>query len=381
MAITLTCLCGKNLQVDDRFAGQQGRCPACGKTLDIPFADGRPAAPSRPPPIPPPLPPTYVRPRHDAPAGSPPPPAPPEQQQQLCNHGGGALEYDADFFVPPPAEVGELLSAHTTMRQGEAPMNPGTRAAVVLFSALGGGIIGLLIALLPRIRHPLWIAFWPLGLAALGAGIALALTRFKRACSYVGRDGVARFACNGGRDQLTRDEVFLFRDAHELRTSQTRHYVNGGYQGTNYTFTWTDINGVTRYVLSGRHNSEPGTPALTHPYYLATSAEFAWTMHLLGQLEAQLNLGGSVAFSLGGRDYVRVSPGRLELSLKGEVIECAAEDVAEARVDQGTFVIKQHGAREGWFSSSGVFRFPYNQLANAQLFLILLDKVAGIRLQ
>jgi hypothetical protein len=44
------------------------------------------------------------------------------------------------------------------------------------------------------------------------------------------------------------------------------------------------------------------------------------------------------------------------------------------------FVIRRLDAKEGWFSSQGVFKFPYSQMANAQLFLILLDKFAGVHL-
>lgn len=36
MAITLSCPCGRKLQVGDEHAGQKGRCPACGWILDIP---------------------------------------------------------------------------------------------------------------------------------------------------------------------------------------------------------------------------------------------------------------------------------------------------------------------------------------------------------
>src|SRR5439155_14853507 len=41
VAILLTCTCGKKLKIDDRYAGKQGRCPACGGTLDIPSGEHR----------------------------------------------------------------------------------------------------------------------------------------------------------------------------------------------------------------------------------------------------------------------------------------------------------------------------------------------------
>src|ERR1700733_12157249 len=41
--IAITCPCGKRLQVSEKYAGQQGLCPICGRALDIPrygSADG-----------------------------------------------------------------------------------------------------------------------------------------------------------------------------------------------------------------------------------------------------------------------------------------------------------------------------------------------------
>src|SRR5262249_24981857 len=107
---------------------------------------------------------------------------------------------------------------------------------------------------------------------------------------------------------------------------------------------------------------------------------FAWTMYLLRQLEAQLTLGRPITFNINKNDWVRVSPGHLRFAFKGETVDCPVEEIGQARVEQGMFTIKRIDAREGWFSSEAVFKFPYSQLANAQLFLILLDKVAGVRL-
>ncbi|MCI0464811.1 MAG: hypothetical protein L0Z62_48420 [Gemmataceae bacterium] len=378
MPILLTCGCGKKLKVGDHLAGQQGLCPACGQTLTIPSSD-HDAPPAPPRAVPPPLPTVQQYPQEESapvdvtiPAG--------QEAQPLTNHGGGPLERDADFFVPPPAEIGELLSAHTTMRQGDEPWSAGARASWALLGAGIGVFIGVLIDLIARIRNPGAMLILPLALGGIGVAIALWATGFKRRCSYIGREGVARFTCTGSRRNITRAELFLFRDATELRIAQTRHYTNGVYQNTAYGFTWTDVSGLTRYVISGSHGSEQGNPPLTHAYHYAASAEIAWTMHLLSQLEAQLTLGQGITFKINKHEWVRVSPGHLRFSFKGQTFDCPVEEIGMARVDQGMFIIKRIDAREGWFSSEGVFKFPYNQLANAQLFLILLDKVAGVRL-
>lgn len=48
--ITVTCQCGKAIQVSDEAAGKTGRCKACGATLTIPLPMGPLSRPSPPPP-------------------------------------------------------------------------------------------------------------------------------------------------------------------------------------------------------------------------------------------------------------------------------------------------------------------------------------------
>jgi hypothetical protein len=56
-------------------------------------------------------------------------------------------------------------------------------------------------------------------------------------------------------------------------------------------------------------------------------------------------------------------------------------DVAEAGVDQGVVRFKRGDAQEGWFSSTGVYKFSFEHLANAQLFFHLLDKLVGVQVR
>src|SRR5262249_47521978 len=147
--------------------------------------------------------------------------APPQGQAPagpIPNHGGAEQSPDADFFVPPPPEIGEVLSAHTNMRQHHEPWPP---AAIVAWCVLGAGIgvlIGAFLMAVIRVRNPAPLLVLPLGLGGIGLAIALWATGFKRRCTYVGREGAARFVCSGSRENVSVREVFLFRDALELRT-------------------------------------------------------------------------------------------------------------------------------------------------------------------
>src|SRR5262249_51451932 len=161
-----------------------------------------------------------------------------EPPQNMTNHGGGEINSKDEFFVPPPPEIGEVVSCHTTLRRNVEPMSPGARIA----GATVAGAVGLALGIVIGVAAKAGAAMVLLALlrAGIGIGMVILCTGFKHTCPYVGKEGVARYTCKGSRDNVT-GRVFTFKDAAELRTQQTRHYTNNVYQGTNYTFTWSDL--------------------------------------------------------------------------------------------------------------------------------------------
>jgi hypothetical protein len=192
--------CGKQLQVKAEFAGLTGKCPSCGATMDIP---------SREEPAPAYATVAVEQPELDAPA---PPAALPrssgrrtnyeEEEWQppagLRNHAGDPLGGNDDFFAAPPPEIGEILSAYTSLRRDRRPMAPGTRLGLAVAVGAAGMVVGLLIAL--NFQDAFWQLFWPVLLAGLGLLITLAATRFRHTCTFVGRAGIASFRCRGSRE-------------------------------------------------------------------------------------------------------------------------------------------------------------------------------------
>jgi hypothetical protein len=355
MSIVLSCECGRKLKISDAMAGQQGQCPACGRVLQIPESVEE----------------------DDLPVVEAAPAAQAEESDEINNHAGSPIPADADFFVDPPAEVGPLHSANTTLRQGKKPWPIWLRVAVTLccvgLALLVAGCIDVF-----AVESIFWRIFWPIAFAVVGLCAGLVASAFTHSCTYVGRDGAAQFACSGRRDNITTREVFRFRDATELRTSQTMHYKNGVYQNTTYTFTWTDVGGRQRFRINGSHRNKEGNPPAADHYHFARAAEFAWTMYLLDDAHRQVQVAGGVKFQVGKGQWVRLSPGKLSFALGGEEQEWEADEVGAAIVQQGVVKIKRRDAKEGWFSSTGVLKFSFDNLANAQLFFHLLDKLLGV---
>jgi hypothetical protein len=377
VAIVLSCECGRKLQISDEFAGQEGQCPSCGRTMIIPGGDGSEmngAADNGFAVV------NAVQPEAVVADKSPEPPTVVPSEEKLTNHGGGPLSRDSDFFAEAPEEIGPVLSAHTTLMTTTRPWSGGGRLVAAGLAGLFGLGIGAGIVLIFEPLAEFWHVFWPTLGTIVGLLIAFAATRFSHTCTYVGRDGVARFNCAGNRNRITGAERFLFRDAAELRTGQTVRYHNGSYQGTDYTFIWTDVGGRKRYGINGTHKAVRDLPPSTDPYHYGLASELAWTASLLAQTQRQFELAGSVPFNLKGGHSVRVSPGGLTIQLGGEPLEWPLNEIDAIMVEKGTVKIKRADAQEGWFSSKGVAKFPFEHLANARLFLHVVNRVLGIRI-
>jgi hypothetical protein len=301
----------------------------------------------------------------------------------VVDHSGRPIPDAADFFHPPPAEIGEVVKASTTLKKGQRPYSTGGRLFLVSMTGLLGALLGVFFVLAAGLRAGLGQLLIPLLLGGLCAALGALPTRFRHRCSYVGRRGVTRFVCAGGRDYLARQEIFLFEDAAELRTAQTRHYVNGVYTGTVYTYTWSGRDGSKRYVLSGRYNSRSGNPPAKDPFHFAVAAEVAWSVFLLDLAQDELETFGALQFNLGGADRVRVGPGFIEMHLRGRTERIEAADIGGISLQDGAFTVKHREARRGFlgFGSSGYFSFPYSQMANARLFFLALDRLLGLRFE
>jgi hypothetical protein len=292
--------------------------------------------------------------------------APPDD---VRHHNGDPLPLGLAFFAPPPDEIGEVVTAHSTLQAGKRPKSLVSR----LLLALGlGSLVAVGVSYLDT-TTPLWsiLAFLAV------AGLTMLLTRFSHHVSYVGKEGVARAWCLGSPRRIKKTEVFLFRDADELRTGQTRQYTNGVYTGTSYTFTWTDAGGRKRYRLSGTYHGEKKPPKPKDPYHFAHRAEVAWSFFLFDRAGRALEQEGAIRFNLGGASWLALGPGFVDIGRKEGVERWTLDEIGGITAKDGTFKIKRKDAKEGWFSSQGVFSFPYAQMANAQLFLIAMERLLG----
>src|SRR5690606_28868065 len=129
------------------------------------------------------------------------------------------------------------------------------------------------------------------------------------------------------------------------------------------------------------YRGEKKPPKPKDPFHFAESAELAWSLYLLDRMQEELKRDGALRFPLGGADFVAVGPGFLVLSRKGTQERWGVDEIGGIAVNDGTLKIKRIDAKEGWFSSQGVFQFPYQQMANARLFLLSINRMLGYTVQ
>jgi hypothetical protein len=210
--------------------------------------------------------------------------------------------------------------------------------------------------------------------AAIGGGIGW--VRGRNVVSYVGKEGIASYVLTKDRSSPKQTHYLLFRSASALRTSATRKFMNGIYTGTDYSFSWSNDQGKTVYHISGEYHLTPKTAK--HPYIFARAAEFSWSNYLLPKLVEQLDRAGAVHFEIKPPDSITVGRGFVDLFFSGKSAHCEREDVESISLHDGYFSIKRKDAQVGWFSSTGVFRFPYGQMPNARLFHFVVENLLGM---
>jgi hypothetical protein len=337
--------CGKKLVAAFEKEGQEARCPVCKTLLIVP---------------------------------------PPEilSAPVTTNHKGGKLSSEADFFAPPPLDIGKVMTANTTLKLSDKPLDRSARYWRAGPTGFMVCLIGVAIVYFAEVQAMGWRVVWIGAVPLVATLMAWRATVFEHSVSYVGNKGVAKIKCRHKRDWIVSVDLFLFADATELRTAQTRHYLNFSYTNTTYHFTWANDKGQKVFSLPGSHPNENGNPERDDdPFWFAHSAETMWSWHLLDRAQAQLNANGYIHFRLSGTDYVRLGHGLMFLRVGGKDATISAEEMGGIWLRGGQFTVRHRDAKSGFFGigRSGVFTFPYASMANARLFFLALEKLMGYK--
>jgi hypothetical protein len=310
----------------------------------------------------------------------------------VTEHNGDRLDPELEFFVAPPAEIGAVRSAHTSLKKGERARPTPIRAAV----GLGVGAVGFLLSMgFHRMTGILFIpasvtgtppALWAGIFGLLAAYLGWRGSGFAYECNFAGDSGCAQFRCEGDRATVVRSSVFLFKGASAVSTRLIRSVKNGQYFGTKYYFHWySSPFEKSIYDISGIHHADSKTPPARDLYNFARAVESAWYDFVTPAINAEFTRQGFVKFYMGYNCWAAFGRGFIEITDKeGRVSRCAAEDIGSAKLRDGYLTIRRKDAKSSLFdlfNSQGVYGFDYAAIRNGRLFLYLFEKSLGIRVQ
>jgi hypothetical protein len=291
----------------------------------------------------------------------------------LLSHGGQPLDPKRLFFAPPPAEIGALISAYSSFEQNQSITSKlsnttsETWMGALMFAVIAGFVPGLLINFIPGAGLIALIVGLGAGLSVLWVMVWASLAP---TCSYVGTQGIAKFTLS--KDKVV-PEMFEFAKAAELRTETTRKYKNNIYQYTTYDYTWSGAEGKETYKLSGLYYNEQGVPPDKNEYTLALAAEKAWSALALERANRDIEIGGRVTFNAVNGDALTLGDGYVEIARRGEQVRLAREDMPKLSVDNGVVTVSSKNTSYNFFGAKGAYKFNYNDIGNAKLFLLLFD--------
>lgn len=319
-------------------------------------------------------------------------------------------EPDDEYLVPADPAIGHVISAQTNRkRHGWYKVDSHLRNQMILLGILGlvfGGFlcvgIGSVIANEVRppyyydygygqggdgqdhsydaVRHQIaevlpYITGAGGGLVICIVSVVLPLLLRRRRSTYVGQEGLQQYVkYHLMGPKLT---TLRFADCMQLSVSRTRHFYNGAYSGTSYRYVWWDRQAKNAFTIEGRYN-DVQTRQTSDQVNFAFAAESAWTAHKIAEVDRQIAQTGMARFNVGA-DYIGIGKGFLEIGWRGQVQRLPRPDIQSLTFQAGWLVIKRTGAKEGWFSSDGVFRFPVSGMADFQVFMIVLAEQTGFR--
>jgi hypothetical protein len=293
----------------------------------------------------------------------------------VLDHAGKKLAADRDFHAHPPAEIGAVVSAWSTLRQGQVIRATWMRVLFCIQWAIGCQALfelGILIA-----RRYLSAAEDML-LLARGIGVTFSpcvgllaayQTRWRERCTYVGRDGIAEFWFTSRRH--VRCRVLRFADASWLFVHRVEVRFHGAYTGTKYVFRWYAPKRAVM-VLKGDHQSQQGTPPPASHYWFAASAERAWSNFLLARMEEERKRTGFARFTIDAKRSIAVAPGVLRMTNRDKTDEIDSDDLAAVELHHGALRIRTKTASR--FFSKGHYTFDYAKIPNALALLTVIDR-------
>ena len=130
---------------------------------------------------------------------------------EVTDHLSKPLLDNLVFFATPPAEIGKVSTARSTLRAGKQPWPPALRYVITVVPAavVAGAVFRFSKFVLESSSNtaPMIVT---LSVAAVAWGWVSWMTGFRHTCTYTGSEGIARFKLSGNPARIPKSEVLVF---------------------------------------------------------------------------------------------------------------------------------------------------------------------------
>ena len=304
-------------------------------------------------------------------------------------HTGQRQLLDVDFFMPPPPEIGALVSASTTLVRSTKLISEKKLISIILN-------IGIVIMLAMTLSFS-WsrgsstklflesIIISALSTIGLMGGIwYLMIDKIpKNYCSYIGEKGLAEYELTGDRTGHPKENLLMFTDGSRLYTNVTNWYASGIYFDTSYCYTWIKNTGKS-FQITGSSRTKKNVPLTENDrWHFANTSDLAWTNYLISTIDTQLAQNGYIEFVLlstkDDLESLRVGPDFLEfVSKKDGSQRVIRSDIQNMAIDGENLQFK-HQDRSWWYKRGSLI-FQYDRIPNHRVFEICLREWLNIEL-
>lgn len=315
----------------------------------------------------------------------------------LARHSGALVTDDMRFFVEPPPEIGEIITADSTLSMSDEPTKLST--ALIWAATFCIALFGLTWLILAIFSISGFFAYFVKGSVLLIDAFFMLCAFFSATtsgeCSFVGDRGLAEmeFKQSEGKDPIIKlKKMIRFEEMEALTTHSEHHVSDGKYAHTQYCYAWSGPN-RRRYTIKGVHHSQDNVPDPSDDWHFANAAEQAWLSYLLPKVYEAIHQKGYVEFPV---PAAKPKQGRLtdrafteKISAirigKGYVGILSSQD-SERRINaknlqvlgspQGTCRWQANEVK--WHSKKGRYYFSYEDMPNSTVFLHCLREIAEI---
>ena len=312
----------------------------------------------------------------------------------IPNHHGGRIQYDAYFFAAPPAEIGRVLAADSSLGRDDDPLsNAAFRRRLCMKLALVFLLfLGFTVAICITSLHPdkpfkpvYWIGYslLQIGFCAIVFPFIIIRAVIRRrsevfSCSCLGEDGAALCTLKGGIGDDVIEDVLVFSEASDLLLDR-KHVINTlACFGVGYKYNWRNAEGESLLLSKGVYPSFDHPRALQHPFHFLEVVQQHWCNYRYERMKAEFQAEGSVGFAVGSKREIRVGLDYVEFLWPDGTRRASAEELGDMSLSHDEFRFMHSDAV--WMGKDGKYSFKYSELSNAKLFITLLDHLVGVSL-